>query len=83
MAEALPVVELEDIGPEVDSEAVRRADRAPSDQHIRGVYAKLNYKLESGSTFSQLRSNNVLPKFQTGNNTSGIRRKGGLGVKWK
>ena len=72
MAAALPDVELEDVGPDEDCDAVRRADRPPSDLDLRSVYAKLNYKIETGMTFTQLRTNNVLPKFQTGKITLGI-----------
>ena len=47
---ATPNPTLEDVGPEDDSEAVRTADRPPSDWQIVSVYDKLNQKLTAGMT---------------------------------
>ena len=66
MASSDPGVTITDVGRDDDCEAVKKADRPPSDPRIRGIYDKINRRLAAGETFSQLRADNTLPTFKSG-----------------
>ena len=69
---ATPNPTLEDVGPEDDSEAVRTADRLPSDWQIVSVYDKLNQKLTAGMTLPEMKADHTLANFIPGELTLGI-----------
>ena len=69
---ATPNPTLEDVGPEDESEAVRTADRPPSDWQIVSVYDKLNQKLTAGMTLPEMKADHTLANFLPGELTLGI-----------
>ena len=83
MASSDPGVSIADVGRDEDCEAVKRADRPPSDPRIRGIYDKINRRLEAGETFSQLRADNTLPTFKSGKHMLDFPKQRGRGVKGK
>ena len=79
MASADPNVSIADVGRDEDCEAVRNADRPPSDSRIKGIYDRINRRLEAGATFSDLRADHTLPTFHSGKDTLGLPRNMGGG----